>query len=104
MDVTDTWVRHVARLARLELDDVEVAEMQPKLKRIFELMDRVKNLPVRADESAQVPPIHFGALRPDEIEPPLPPSALTRNAPASDGSWLVVPHVFEQGAQEETPS
>lgn len=104
MDVTETWVRHVARLARLELDDTEVAEMQPKLKRIFELMDRVKHLPVNADESSQVPPMSFGELRPDEIEPPLPPSALTRNAPASDGSWLVVPHVFEQGAGEEASS
>jgi aspartyl-tRNA(Asn)/glutamyl-tRNA(Gln) amidotransferase subunit C len=83
-------VLHVARLARLELGDDEVARMADELSGILEHVDRMRRL-----ELDGVPPTTHvadvtGALRADEPRPSWPREQILAAAPAEkDGGFLV---------------
>ena len=95
MDVTQDLVRHVAHLARLELTQEEVEELQPQLAAILRHVAGVQKIDCAGADPATQAPIPFGDLRADEPGATLPRRAITRNAPAHDGSFLVVPRVFD---------
>ncbi len=83
-------VLHVARLARLELDDDEVERMTAELSHVLEHVDRIAELDLEG-----VPPTSHvvevtGALRADEPRPSLPREVALAQAPAvQDGGFLV---------------
>ncbi len=98
MDVTEDLVRHVAHLARLELTDEEVKEMQPQLAAILKHVEQVQEIDCGdADPSTQAA-IAFESLRADETGPTLDRRSITQNAPEHDGSFLVVPRVLDEDA------
>jgi aspartyl-tRNA(Asn)/glutamyl-tRNA(Gln) amidotransferase subunit C len=74
-------VLHVARLARLELDDAEVEHMAQELSHILEHVDRIREL----DLDGVPPTSHVvdvaGVTRPDEPEPGLSHEAALASAP-----------------------
>jgi aspartyl/glutamyl-tRNA(Asn/Gln) amidotransferase C subunit len=84
-------VRHVARLARLRLDDAEVERMTRELSSILDHFEAIRDLPVE-----DTPPLAIAAERADPLRPdepgtsdPLcdPPSAM---APEwADGFFLL---------------
>jgi aspartyl-tRNA(Asn)/glutamyl-tRNA(Gln) amidotransferase subunit C len=83
-------VLHVARLARLKLDDAEVERMADELSAVLDHIARIAELDL--DEVA--PTSHVvevtGRLRPDELRPSLPREVVLAQAPAvSDGGFLV---------------
>jgi aspartyl-tRNA(Asn)/glutamyl-tRNA(Gln) amidotransferase subunit C len=83
-------VLHVARLARLELGDDEVARMADELSGILEHVDRMRRL----DLDGVPPTTHVadvtGALRADEPRPSWPREQILAAAPAEkDGGFLV---------------
>ncbi len=100
MDIDETLVRHVAKLARLELTDEEVAGIAPQLSRIFAHVDQVCRLEVEGADPATQAPVPMEGLRDDEPGELLEPRAILRNAPAHDGAFLVVPRFFD-GAEGE---
>jgi aspartyl-tRNA(Asn)/glutamyl-tRNA(Gln) amidotransferase subunit C len=74
-------VLHVARLARLELEEAEVERMSVELSKVLEHIEKIRELDLR-----DVPPTSHvvdvtGALRPDEPEPSLPVEAALAAAP-----------------------
>jgi aspartyl-tRNA(Asn)/glutamyl-tRNA(Gln) amidotransferase subunit C len=83
-------VLHVARLARLELTEEEVARMSRELSDVLGHIEKIGEL-----DLVGVPPTTHvvevsGALRPDEPEPCLPREVALANAPAvADGGFLV---------------
>jgi aspartyl-tRNA(Asn)/glutamyl-tRNA(Gln) amidotransferase subunit C len=83
-------VLHVARLARLELSEEEVARMSKELSDVLGHIEKIGELDLR-----DVPPTTHvvevsNALRPDEPEPSLPREVALANAPAvADGGFLV---------------
>ena len=83
-------VLHVARLARLELSDDEVARMATELSTILDHVDRMSQI-----ELDGVPPTTHvvevtGALRADEPRPSWPRGTMLEQAPAEkDGGFLV---------------
>ena len=91
MEIDETLVRHVAKLARLELTDDEVAGIAPQLSRIFAHVDQVRELDVGGADPATQAPITMDDLRNDTAGERLDPRAVLRNAPAHDGAFLVVP-------------
>ena len=101
MDIDETLVRHVARLARLELTEAEVTEIAPQLQRIFAHVDQVRELDVGTFDPATQPPVGVDALRDDTPGATLDPRAVLRNAPAHDGSFLVVPRFFDDAQDED---
>jgi aspartyl-tRNA(Asn)/glutamyl-tRNA(Gln) amidotransferase subunit C len=97
MEVTEALVRHVARLARLELTDAEVSAMREKLARVLAHVEAISRVEVgdasaAADARDAVP---VSSLRPDEPRPGLTREEALANAPATDGVFFLVPKVLE---------
>ena len=83
-------VLHVARLARLALDEEEIELMARELSAVLDHVAKIGEL----DLDGVAPTSHVvelsGALRPDEPRPCLPREAALAQAPAvSDGGFLV---------------
>lgn len=74
-------VLHVARLARLELNEDEVERMGAELSRVLEHIERIREL----DLTGVRPTSHVvdlvNALRPDEPRPSLPVETALEQAP-----------------------
>ncbi len=87
-------VRHVARLARLELSEAEEARMTGQMNQILGYMDKLNEL----DTRDVVPTTHAVQLqnvfRPDRVNDSLPREEALANAPLSDGVNFVVPRVI----------
>jgi aspartyl-tRNA(Asn)/glutamyl-tRNA(Gln) amidotransferase subunit C len=84
-------VLHVARLARLDLREDEVARLQEQLSQILEAVSKVSEL-----ELDDVPPTSHpldlvNVFRADEPRPSLELDAAFANAPERDGDGFRVP-------------
>jgi aspartyl-tRNA(Asn)/glutamyl-tRNA(Gln) amidotransferase subunit C len=83
-------VLHVARLARLELDDAEVERMASELSKVLDHVEQIRELDLEG-----VPPTSHvidvtGVTRPDEPEPCLPRDVVLAQAPEPvDGGFGV---------------
>ena len=84
-------VLHVARLARLELSEDEVARMTGELSAILDHIEKISAL----DLDGVPPTSHVvdvpNALRPDEPRPSLPRDVAYANAPSVDEDGFSVP-------------
>jgi aspartyl-tRNA(Asn)/glutamyl-tRNA(Gln) amidotransferase subunit C len=84
-------VLHVARLARLELSEDEVARMTGELSAILDHIEKISAL----DLDGVPPTSHVvdvpNALRPDVPRPSLPREVALANAPAVDEDGFSVP-------------
>ncbi len=96
MDIDETLVRHVAKLARLELSDDEVTGIAPQLAEIFGHIDQIQQIDVGDMDPATQDPITLEGLRSDEPGETLDPRSILRNAPQHDGAFLVVPRFFDE--------
>ena len=94
MKISQTDVRHVARLARLELDEDEVASLTPQLDQILAYIDKLNEL----DTTAVPPTTHAlaveNAFREDEVRPSIDRDAVLAGAPRTNGESFVVPRVI----------
>ena len=93
MQQSDIDVRHVANLARLELNDDEVAVFQPQLEAIIERARSLMQLDVANIEPTAHPSPVFDRMRNDEPHESLPPAAVLQNAPDQAQSQIRVPKV-----------
>lgn len=89
-------VEHVALLARLNLDEAEVARYTHELNDILEHIDKLNELEVEnVKPTSHVIPIQ-NVFRKDKVSPPLSQSDALANAPdAADGGFRV-PRVVEE--------
>lgn len=94
MDVSETLVRHVARLARLELSDAEVAALGPQLTRILAHVDAMASIEVAGADPSVLPAVPLSSLRPDVPAPSLVRRDLLANAPSHDQVFFLVPRVL----------
>jgi aspartyl-tRNA(Asn)/glutamyl-tRNA(Gln) amidotransferase subunit C len=84
-------VSHVARLARLELTDVEVERMAAELSKVLDHVEKIRELDLKG-----VPPTSHvvdvvNALRPDEPVPCLPRDVALAPAPEPLAGGFGVP-------------
>ena len=91
MAITREEVLRVARLARLELDDVEVARFQEQLSAILEAVSKVSEL-----ELSDVPPTSHpleiaNAWAEDELRPSLALEDVFANAPDREDGYFRTP-------------
>ncbi|MBI4422733.1 MAG: Asp-tRNA(Asn)/Glu-tRNA(Gln) amidotransferase subunit GatC [Elusimicrobia bacterium] len=94
MPIEEEDVRHIARLARLELTDDEVRLYQGQLGRILASMEELRRV-----DTAQVPATAHvlgltDVLRPDEPRPFAHRDDLLANAPRREGPYFKVPKVL----------
>ena len=95
MKISRTEVEHVARLARLALDDAEINALTGDMDAILAYVDQLNRL----DTDGIVPTAHAvpmaNAFRTDEVRPSFTPEQAQCNAPAPDPAGFRVPRVIE---------
>jgi aspartyl-tRNA(Asn)/glutamyl-tRNA(Gln) amidotransferase subunit C len=98
--VTPALVRHVAKLARLELEEERLPKLTAELESILGYVAKIGQADVtNAQPMSRVTPGH-NVLREDVAEPPLPTEQVLRNAPDTDGPFFKVPKVI--GGDEDS--
>ena len=94
-DLSRRDVEHVARLARLGLDDAEAATFETQLNDILEQVAKLSDLDTDGIEpTAQVIELE-GILRGDDVRPSLPVADVLANAPETSGDHIVVPAIID---------
>lgn len=88
-------VRKVAKLARLELSDADLALMQQQLSAILDYVAQLNELDTSDVEPLAHPLPIDNVFRPDEPIPSLPVDAALQNAPNRVGDYFAVPAVFD---------
>jgi aspartyl-tRNA(Asn)/glutamyl-tRNA(Gln) amidotransferase subunit C len=91
-------VRHVAKLAALELSDDEARSMCEDLGSILDYIAALEALDVTGVEAAFHPLRMTAALRPDEVRASPPRAELLRAAPETDQGAFAVPKVLDGDA------
>jgi aspartyl-tRNA(Asn)/glutamyl-tRNA(Gln) amidotransferase subunit C len=93
-------VRHVAKLARLAMDEDALKKLTPQLEAILGYVDKIGEVDVSGVEPmAHALPL-ANVLREDVVEESLPIEAVLRNAPQTDGRFFKVPKVI--GGDEDS--
>lgn len=88
-------VRHVAKLARLQLSEQEEQKTLGQLQQILDAVATLEEL-----DTSAVPPTYqvnlsTGFTRPDEVEPTLGTDKALANAPQRAGNHFAVPKILE---------
>lgn len=92
--ITFENTRHVAKLARLALDDAHLKRLATQLESILEYVHQISGVDAGGVEPmAHALPLH-NVFRPDVIEPSLPLEKVLMNAPDTDGPFFKVPKVL----------
>lgn len=93
-------VRHVAHLARLGLDDHEIAQLEGELNHILDQYAVLAELDTEAiPPTAQTIELDT-ILRDDVVRPGFDVEAALANAPRRHGDHIVVPAVIDPGSSE----
>ena len=94
MSLTLDDVRKVAKLARLELADADLARLQPQLSAILDYVDQLQQLNTEGIEPLAHPLPLANAFRDDVPTPSLSVDDALANAPNRIGDYFGVPAVF----------
>jgi aspartyl-tRNA(Asn)/glutamyl-tRNA(Gln) amidotransferase subunit C len=93
-EISREEVRHLAGLARIELDDAELDHLAPQLSVILESVASIRE--VAADEipatSHPLPVVNVS--RADVVRPSLTPEQALSGAPAVEGQRFAVPRIL----------
>jgi aspartyl-tRNA(Asn)/glutamyl-tRNA(Gln) amidotransferase subunit C len=93
-------VHHVAKLARLALDEPKIRKFAGQLEHILEYVDKIGQLDTTGVEPmAHALPLQ-NVLREDVVEPSLPIDLVLQNAPETDGPFFKVPKII--GGDEDS--
>jgi len=93
--VTKQDVQHVARLARIRLEDAELARFVPQLDEILGYVRQLQSVSTEGVEpTSHVLPL-ANVTRPDVNRPCLDPEQALRLAPARHNQFVKVPKVIE---------
>jgi len=91
MAITREQVLHVARLARLELSEDEVARFQEQLSAILEAVGKVSELDLEGVQPTSHPLALVNVLADDEPQPSLTRDEALANAPDPEDGHFAVP-------------
>lgn len=88
-------VRHIARLARLQLDEQELALYTDQLGRILGFFDQLAQIDTAGVPVTAHPLPVTNAFRDDVVRPSLPLEQVLANAPQREGDAFRVPKILE---------
>lgn len=91
----DIDIAYVARLARIELSEEELAHYGSQLEDILEHAARVQQLPTAGVEATSHPLPMVNSFRPDEVVPSLPRDVALSQAPQPEDGYFRVPPTLE---------
>ena len=99
--LTESDVRHVAKLARLAVTDAEVHRFAGQLESILAYVAQIREVDVAGVTPTAHPLPITNVFRDDTVGPALPLEAVLRNAPDAESPFFKVPKVIggdEDGA------
>ncbi|NVM22671.1 MAG: Asp-tRNA(Asn)/Glu-tRNA(Gln) amidotransferase subunit GatC [Desulfobacterales bacterium] len=94
MKITKEQVAHVAKLARLRLDDAAVELYTGQLGDILEYMDTLNSLDIKEVAATSHAISIINAFREDEVKSSMPVKRALSNAPQSEDGSFIVPKVI----------
>lgn len=83
-------VRHVAKLARLRLNEAQLEQYRGQLSAILDHIEKLNELDVTGVEPMAHPTGIANRMEEDDVSPPMPLDDLLKNAPAVEGRFLAV--------------
>ena len=95
MEITQQEVEKVAKLARLELTDIEKAAFAKQLSQILTHVETLKQYDTTGVEPTATVLGQVNVFRPDIVRPSLSVERAVANAPESVDGFFVVPKVIE---------
>lgn len=95
MKLTQEQAAQVARLARLELPDEELAGLAAQMDAILAYVDKLNELDTDNIEPMSHAVPMENAFRADDVKPSIGVERALQNAPAADGGCFQVPKVIE---------
>ena len=96
MSISLDEVKHVARLARLQLDEGEMTVLQGELNALLGHFLDLRDVDTRGIEPASHAVAVQNVWADDVARPGLPREVALRNAPASRAGLFVVPMIIEE--------
>jgi aspartyl-tRNA(Asn)/glutamyl-tRNA(Gln) amidotransferase subunit C len=93
--LTTQQVKHVAKLARLRLNDAQIEQYRTQLSSILSYVAKLDELDLENVEPLAHPTELTNRLDDDVVAPSMPLENLLRNAPAVEDRYLAVPKVLE---------
>ena len=95
---TKEEVLHVAKLARIKVDEIEIEKYQVELKQLLDDVDQIKNVE-NYDTEKMIAPWQKDTILRDDIEDEmLDPKEVIKNAPKHSGNYIEVPIVISEEA------
>jgi aspartyl-tRNA(Asn)/glutamyl-tRNA(Gln) amidotransferase subunit C len=95
MAAPDLDVGYVARLARLDLSEAEIAQYQAQLSDVLTFVEALRRVDVSEVEPTAHASAVFNVFRADEPAPSFSPAAALANAPRQANDLFVVTKVLE---------
>jgi aspartyl-tRNA(Asn)/glutamyl-tRNA(Gln) amidotransferase subunit C len=95
MSLTRDQVMKVAQLARLHLDEAEVAAMSPQLTAILDFFEQLSEIDTDGIEPMAHPLPMQNVFRDDERHQGLGPDDALANAPKRRGDFFSVPSILD---------
>ena len=94
MPLTPEEVLHIARLARLHVDEQEVSHYSRELTVILDYVAQLSAVDTSALDSPKHAELNENVLRDDLVTPSLDRDVVLRGAPLHDGVYFMVPKVI----------
>jgi aspartyl-tRNA(Asn)/glutamyl-tRNA(Gln) amidotransferase subunit C len=88
-------VRYVANLARIDLDDAEIAQFQSQLGRVLKYVEQLNKVDVSQVEPTAHANAIYNVFRADEAKPGLEKAAALSNSPRQANGLFMVTKVIE---------
>lgn len=88
-------VSYVARLARLDLSDAEIAQYQAQLADVLTYVEALRQVDVSGVEPTAHASAVFNVFREDEVVPGFTPAQALANAPRQANDLFIVTKVVE---------
>ena len=95
MAIDRKTVEKVAKLARLQLSETELAAYEKQLGAILDYIAKLEKLDVQGLEPLAHPAETSNVFREDVVQPSLPRTDALRNAPDKNDDFFIVPKVVE---------
>ncbi|MBN2387648.1 MAG: Asp-tRNA(Asn)/Glu-tRNA(Gln) amidotransferase subunit GatC [Anaerolineales bacterium] len=96
MPLTVEEVKHIATLARLELDEQQLAHYCQQLSAILDHVAKLSRVDTTGVPATSGLAAEAVVLRADESRPGLEPETLLRNAASIENGQFKIPPVFDQ--------
>ena len=94
MSLTDDEVRHVAKLASIQLTDEQVLKTKSQLNDILDYVNQLSNIDTRGVEPTSHVHGVVNAFRDDVVKESLPVESIEQNCPAFKNGCFVVPKII----------